>query len=95
MSNTSFTDMNTMTYHSQEEIFPIDLGSHSLIDRNSSIMANSSNSSTSVNRTEEGDAELFHSTILNMALSMPEWEAIITIVSMGMVIITTIIGTNG
>ena len=83
-----------MSYHSQEDRFPIDPATDSLIDMNSSIMANSSNGSTSVNATVEEEPELFHSTILNMELSMPEWEAIITIVSMGMVIITTIIGMN-
>ena len=40
----------------------------------------------------KGEEEEFYSPLFGMKLAMPEWEAIITIVAMGTVIVTTIIG---
>ena len=44
------------------------------------------------NITENANATNFYSPLFGMELSMPEWEAIITIISLGTVITTTIIG---
>ena len=47
---------------------------------------------TTNNITESDNATNFYSPLFDMELSMPEWEAIVTIISLGTVIITTIIG---
>ena len=44
------------------------------------------------NDSEEG--QRFYSPILEMDLAMPEWEALITILALGLVIIITIVGKN-
>ena len=44
------------------------------------------------NDSEEG--QRFYSPMLEMDLAMPEWEALITILALGLVIIITIVGKN-
>ena len=39
-----------------------------------------------------GEEEGFYSPLFGMKLAIPEWEAIMTIVALGTVIVTTIIG---
>ena len=42
----------------------------------------------------ESDEQRFYSPMLGMELAMPEWEALITILALGLVIIITIVGKN-
>ena len=46
----------------------------------------------SFNASEEG--ERHYSPLFGIDLSMPEWEALLTILALGLVIIITIIGKN-
>ena len=58
--------------------------STSIMDENSTI----TNDSNSLIQNENG----FYSTLFGMDLAMPEWEALITIIALGLVIFTTIVG---
>lgn len=51
---------------------------------------NSSNGTFS----ESAEQERYYSPLFGMELSMPEWEALVTILALGLVIIITIVGKN-
>ena len=42
----------------------------------------------------DSEEQRFYSPMLGMELAMPEWEALITILALGLVIIITIVGKN-
>ena len=42
----------------------------------------------------DSEEQRFYSPMLEMDLAMPEWEALITILALGLVIIITIVGKN-
>ena len=48
---------------------------------------------TRLKNDSEGE-QRFYSPMLEMDLAMPEWEALITILALGLVIIITIVGKN-
>ena len=51
---------------------------------------NTNDSYSSMGNHDCGDS--FYSPIFGMCISMPEWEALLTIVALGLVIIITIVG---
>ena len=60
------------------------------MDLNSSLNENEILTNSSLNETEK---ELrYYSPLFGMDLSMPEWEALLTILALGLVIIITIVG---
>ena len=45
-------------------------------------------------KNDSEEEQRFYSPMLEMDLAMPEWEALITILALGLVIIITIVGKN-
>ena len=62
------------------------------IDDALNINRSMDNITTLKNESEEN--QRFYSPMLGMELAMPEWEALITILALGLVIIITIVGKN-
>ena len=44
--------------------------------------------------SENEEQERYYSSLFGMELSMPEWEAVLTILALGLVIIITIVGKH-
>ena len=62
------------------------------MDLNSTMNKSVIATNGSFNASEEG--ERYYSPLFGIDLSMPEWEALLTILALGLVIIITIIGKN-
>ena len=62
------------------------------MDLNETMNTSVISTNGSFNASEEG--ERYYSPLFGIDLSMPEWEALLTILALGLVIIITIIGKN-
>ena len=58
-----------------------------------SLDENATNANDSYSSMENQECEeSFYSPLFGMCISMPEWEALLTIIALGLVIIITIVG---